>query len=277
MFLVMQVVKNFLCLSLCLAVYSVIRSLTSSLKTIPGPVLAPFSGFYRVWLLSQGDGPQRYYRLHHKYGKVVRTGPNHVSFSNPSMITVIYDLKNRYLKVGSRGSAFKSRALKHVRQSHFYDVFKPLYLGTPMDTIFTTPNAAMMKVSKHALITNMTSCPQEYYQHISQSVDKFVECVRVSPSQIIDFSTWSFFWGFDMTYATAFGDPFGYMDKRTDFNGIVDSFTRVSRIAALMGQTPQLIPFILGNNTIMTFLRRFQSFPDPTQVVLEVSQLSRGW
>lgn len=97
-----------------------------------------------------------------------------------------------------------------------------------------------------------------------------MQCVRGSPSQVIDVSSWAFFWGFDMVYATEFGEPFGYMDSGKDFNGIVDAFTKVSRIAAMLGQIPQVVPFILGSNRTMTFLRRFQSFPDPTQVVLEV-------
>lgn len=71
-----------------------------------------------------------------------------------------------------------------------------------------------------------------------------------------------------------FGEPFGFMDSRSDFNGMIDAFTRIARYAALLGQVPQWCPFFLGNNRFMTFMRRFQTFPDPTQLFLKVRSFS---
>ncbi|KAL8788071.1 MAG: hypothetical protein Q9195_007485 [Heterodermia aff. obscurata] len=256
-----QISATLLLVSLvCLSVYLSIKLVSSNLRGIPGPLFARISTFYRVWLLAGGDGPVQYHKLHKQYGEIVRTGPNHVSFSDPAMISVIYDFKNLYFK------------------SHFYDVFKPLYQGAPMDTIFTTTNPVHKRASKHSLVANMTSCPQDYHGHISRSVSTFIRCIQdlQSPSHspfqqpIVDFSTWSFFWGFDMTYAIMFGEPFGFMDSRSDFNGMIDAFTRIARYAALLGQVPQWCPILLGNNRFMTFMRRFQTFPDPTQLFLKV-------
>jgi hypothetical protein len=66
---------------------------------IPGPFLARVTKFYRVWLFWDGCGPERYIELHQKYGTVVRTGPNHVSISNPELIPIVYDLRHNFKKV----------------------------------------------------------------------------------------------------------------------------------------------------------------------------------
>ena len=76
-----------------------IKATQPDLQRLPGPFMGRRSKYYRVWLLCGGKGPLRYWRLHQKYGPVVRTGPNHVSISDPDMIPAIYDLKGRFFKV----------------------------------------------------------------------------------------------------------------------------------------------------------------------------------
>lgn len=46
-----------------------------------------------------GDSPQNYRKLHDKYGKIVRVGPNHVSVSDSAEIPKIYGVGSKYLKV----------------------------------------------------------------------------------------------------------------------------------------------------------------------------------
>lgn len=70
-----------------------------SLQSLPGPVLARFSGLYRLSLVQNGRAPERYRELHESYGPIVRTGPNHVSISDVSMIPVIYGIGSKFLKV----------------------------------------------------------------------------------------------------------------------------------------------------------------------------------
>ncbi|KAL9619347.1 MAG: hypothetical protein Q9160_006027 [Pyrenula sp. 1 TL-2023] len=116
----------------------------------------------------------------------------------------------------------------------------------------------------------MTSCPQAYHAQIERSVDTFIQCMRQSEGQSIDFTIWPWYWAFDLTYAILFGSYFGFMDSRSDFNGMIDSFTKIVRPAVLLGQIPQWVPLSLGNNAFMTFMRKFQTFPDPTQEFLKV-------
>lgn len=72
------------------------------LRSLPGPFLARFSGFYRLSLVWDGHAPERYRELHEKYGTIVRTGPNHVSISDTAMIPIIYGIGSKFLKVCRR-------------------------------------------------------------------------------------------------------------------------------------------------------------------------------
>ena len=71
----------------------------SGLRNIPGPLFARVSGLYRISLVRKGDAPAQYRRIHEQYGQIVRTGPNHVSVSDPAMIPVIYGIGSKYGKV----------------------------------------------------------------------------------------------------------------------------------------------------------------------------------
>ena len=83
--------------------YIVVAS-RKDLRDLPGPFLARFSGLYRVLLVVKGEAPARYRQLHDKYGVIVRTGPNHVSISDSSMIPFIYGIGGKFLKVKRRQS-----------------------------------------------------------------------------------------------------------------------------------------------------------------------------
>ncbi|KAL5381788.1 hypothetical protein DPSP01_006971 [Paraphaeosphaeria sporulosa] len=151
----------------------------------------------------------------------------------------------------------------------FYDVFRPLYKGKPLDTVFTTSDPALNKHLKHTLLVNLLNKPQLFSKEIDYSVDVFIEQTKAAKGDSIDFSSWTFYWAFDMTYALVFGDHFGYMASRKDFNGMVSSFKTIVRSAAVLGQVPQWCPATLANKTFMGFCRSFRSFPDPTIQLLE--------
>jgi hypothetical protein len=148
-----------------------------------------------------------------------------------------------------------------------------LYKGKPLDTVFTTSDPALNKHLKHSLLVNLLNKPQLFTKEIEHSVDVFIKQMEVAKSTSIDFSNWTFYWAFDMTYALVFGDHFGYMSSRKDFNGMILSFKTIVRSAAVLGQVPQWCPSTLANEKFMGFCRSFRGFPDPTIQLLEVSNL----
>lgn len=72
----------------------------SGLRDLPGPSLAPYSELWRIFSLTmKGKAPLEYRKLHKNYGKIVRTGPDTVSISDPAMIPIIYGFNSTYIKV----------------------------------------------------------------------------------------------------------------------------------------------------------------------------------
>jgi len=74
----------------------------SGLRNLPGPRLAAYSRLWNVKTAASGDTHEIFRRVHKKYGKLVRVGPNHVAISDPAMIPVIYGTNNKYLKARPR-------------------------------------------------------------------------------------------------------------------------------------------------------------------------------
>lgn len=71
----------------------------TGLRSVPGPFLAHLSSLYRIKLVWKGGAVKNYSALHRKYGPIVRTGSNHVSISDPAMISLIYGISSKFRKV----------------------------------------------------------------------------------------------------------------------------------------------------------------------------------
>ncbi|OTA52103.1 isotrichodermin C-15 hydroxylase [Hypoxylon sp. EC38] len=75
------------------------------LAKYPGPSLAKITDAYQLYHAWKGDRHLEFWRLHEKYGKIVRFGPNSVSFNSNTALKEIYGFK------------------ANVRKAEFYDAF----------------------------------------------------------------------------------------------------------------------------------------------------------
>jgi len=66
---------------------------------IPGPTIAAYTKWWRVYDVSKGKAHLTSINLHKKYGQLVRVGPNHISVSDPKAISLIYSTKEDFTKV----------------------------------------------------------------------------------------------------------------------------------------------------------------------------------
>jgi hypothetical protein len=72
----------------------------NGLNTIPGPVAASLTDFWRLFQV-WGRRPELWHNaLHEKYGPVVRIGPKTVSISDPKAVQVVYAVNGGYIKSG---------------------------------------------------------------------------------------------------------------------------------------------------------------------------------
>ena len=76
----------------------ILTRLRPGLRKLPGPVLASISNLDRVYSCYAGHQMLYHVALHKKYGPLVRIGPNHVSFSDPSLIPLIYSVNTEFYK-----------------------------------------------------------------------------------------------------------------------------------------------------------------------------------
>lgn len=68
------------------------------LRNVPGPFWARLTTLYRISIVYKGEAVENYRRLHEKYGPVVRTGPYHVSVSDPQVIPLVYGIASKFRK-----------------------------------------------------------------------------------------------------------------------------------------------------------------------------------
>ncbi|KAI9592311.1 cytochrome P450, partial [Syncephalis fuscata] len=96
----------------------------TTLRSIPGPYLAPFTRLFSILNMLTGTHFYRYLSWHEEYGSIVRTGPRSVSVSDPAAMRQIY---------GSYA----------FRKSRMYETFQ--LLG---NNIFGTRDAEFHKIRK---------------------------------------------------------------------------------------------------------------------------------
>lgn len=70
------------------------------LRKLPGPILASISDLDRLWSCAKGLQMNYHLRLHDQYGPLVRIGPKHVSFSDATLIPLVYGISTKFWKVG---------------------------------------------------------------------------------------------------------------------------------------------------------------------------------
>lgn len=75
------------------------------LAKYPGPFLAKITDAYQLYHAWKGDRHLEFWRLHERYGKIVRFGPNSVCFNSNTALKDIYGFK------------------ANVRKAEFYDAF----------------------------------------------------------------------------------------------------------------------------------------------------------
>lgn len=85
---------------LALVIYFTRIRFRSVLRTIPGPFIASFTNWWRLYDVSRGLHQETLVRLHREYASdLVRVGPNVVSVADPEAMKLIYGLNKGFSKV----------------------------------------------------------------------------------------------------------------------------------------------------------------------------------
>lgn len=180
----------------------------SPLKSYPGPFLAKFTDWYRVYHVLDAHTLQ--VALHKKYGSVVRYGPNCLSISDASLVKKIYNVRGNFLK------------------SDFYTVNDIIQGGHRIQNIFSTRSNEFHKkyVRPIAKIYNLNNILT-----LEPLADKTtVTCCRRLEEEFVDkkdktcdLVQWMEFYAWDVVGEVTFDEPLGFLEKGSDIDGMLQT------------------------------------------------------
>ncbi|KLP13261.1 pisatin demethylase cytochrome P450 [Fusarium fujikuroi] len=242
-----------------LALFQLIRlTFRAGLRHIPGPWLARYTTLYRLSLVYKGDSPRQYQLLHEKYGPIVRTGPNHVSTSDPAMIPVVYGIG------------------KNFQKTPFYTTMSLMYQGRRMDSMFTERNPKIHKALKGSVaqIFSMTNM-RNFEVYADECSAIFLDAMRDLEGQRLDLAHWLQWYAFDVIGSITFQRRFGFLERRHDVDEMISKINHGLELVKNIGQSEWLVALFDGlyanswirenywPDTMDKFLKVWSSFSSP--------------
>ncbi|KAI9835132.1 MAG: hypothetical protein M1819_002501 [Sarea resinae] len=200
---------------------------------------------------ARGNAHESFRKLHERYGKVVRTGPNHVAISDPAMIPVIYGTNNRFLK------------------TNFYNSFSTPYEGENMQSLFSTSDPLHHKTLKQAVSSKYSlSSLREFEPKVNECTNLFTAIMReyAASGEVVDLGAWLQWYAFDVIGAITFDRRFGFMDERRDIENIIQGIEGGLWYGCIVGQAPEFHPWLLANPILTKVLLKFEAVREANPV-----------
>ncbi|KAJ6099461.1 cytochrome P450 [Penicillium canescens] len=216
------------------------------IRDLPGPFIARFSNLYKLYMVYDGRCHIKNLDLHKKYGPMVRVGPRHVCISDTAAMSTIYFISTKFVK------------------SEFYTPLGFKYKGKPIDTLFATQDPVIHKrlripVSQMYSISSIRTLEPG----VDECSDIFLKAMHELEGQEIDLGVWLHWWAFDGIGAITFNKRFGFLERRADIEGMIDSLKKGLLYGSLVSQVPLLHQYLLGNETFLSILKSLPGFFDP--------------
>ena len=164
------------------------------LREIPGPKIFAASRLPYVYSALSGRLAVDFKALHERYGPVVRTAPNEISFTEPTAWETIYGQRqSRYAKFKKNYDTF------HQNQ---HDLAHSLFIAGDADHL------RMRKVLAHAFSERSLHEQEPIIQgHVDTLINNLYHQIRHG-SQTVDLADWFNFVAFDIVADLSFGEPF---------------------------------------------------------------------
>ena len=228
--------------SVILSTWMIYSIAISPLSRYPGPLSARLGiPFWRFWHALQGDYAPALYQLHKQHGDVVRIGPTHLSFADPSAMNSIYSL--------SDGTSSK------FRKSNFYRSFQ-VFKTHPSIFSERDPHQHSKRRRAVAGAYSMNSLVklEEYVEDVAElllkRLDELVETQAVgegekTKTKAIQLDPWFHFFAMDVVGELAFGQSFNLLHRGKDDERFLTGVLNLSQWGAVAGCLPWLSSWIL--------------------------------
>ncbi|KAF2234093.1 cytochrome P450 [Viridothelium virens] len=211
------------------------RRYASPLRHIPGPFIASCTRGWKFWHVYRGHVETNFIELHRKFGPVVRSAPNEVSFASTAAAKDIF----------TSGKGF--------RKSDFYWVFPPPENPDIFTEVREWKHAQMKRfaVVPYSLssMQKLTPSIEETERLLLQKIDRFT----ASPQAECDLGDWLHWFAFDVLGEVAFSCSFGFLEKGMDVEGAIKLIDDMQWYDGLIGQVPWL-HYILRLNPLKPYV-----------------------
>lgn len=214
------------------------------LRHVPGPFFASISNLQRVWWVKTGRAHLHHQAMHRRYGPVVRTGPNMVSFSNPADIPTVYPIRTGLPK------------------SDFYAALRPYSPnGGALPGVFNAQDETLLKTLKHPLVPIFAPANVMRYEGF---IDEMLGALAAQldakfarEGKVCDVGEWLMYFTFDVMGLMTFSKTYGFVASGTDIGGLYNTIFAYFKAASAWTQIPWLDAWV--NKT--GFLQRFRKTP----------------
>lgn len=218
----------------------------NGLNKYPGPFLASLTDWWRFFDVYKQRPEVTHLALHKKHGKIVRLGPNVLSFSDPEALKTIYGLNKGFIK------------------SDFYVVQQSVVKGTSLPSLFsTTDNDFHMQFRRCVNSAFAMSALVQYEPFVDNTTKLFLKQTEKlyvdAKDKACDFTRWLQFYAFDVIGEITYSKRHGFVEKNEDIDGIVAYLTKLFLYVAPVSPSPS---FSLA-----------PKFPRLTQVVMKIGQI----
>ncbi|KAG9776743.1 benzoate 4-monooxygenase cytochrome-like protein P450, partial [Aureobasidium melanogenum] len=202
------------------------------LVRIPGPPLAAYTKFWRLYDVWKGKSHITAINVHRKYGPLVRIAPNVVSVADPAMIPVFYNIKENYTKSG------------------FYPIQCISWKKRPEMNLFSTRDPNYHRIEKRK-VGHAYSLP-----NLLESEEAIDSCIKLFMQRLgefadrrepVDLGMWLQYFAFDVVGEVTFASKLGFLEQGKDVDGMIQAIQGMLAYAALCGQVPEYHKYLLGN------------------------------
>ncbi|KAI0772249.1 cytochrome P450 [Irpex lacteus] len=161
------------------------------LARYPGPLMCKVTKWWMLWETRGGRQHLWYQRLHRRYGDAVRTGPNDLSFCDPSMISKMMGTGG-FPKAPGRSAAALNPPVNSLIM--YRDPVEHARRRRPWNRAF---NSAAVK---------------EYHPRLAHRVAQLADCLA-NQNGVVDLSTWISWFTYDFMGDMAFGGGSAMMEN----------------------------------------------------------------
>lgn len=132
-----------------------------------------------------------------------------------------------------------------------------------MPSMFSTQDPAYHKALKQPVASKFSmSSIKSFEPYVDQCTDIFIAKMYKRAGEVVDLSEWCQYYAFDVIGAITFQYRFGFMEQGNDVDGMMAAIWMGLTYAGIVGQMPELHPYLLGNARLVKLLASMGFMPD---------------